>query len=588
MAVYPWDSSNPSTTATASGGVGAQQRAELASESKAYGDAVNNTNIAAQAKADAITEANKPGGVNETAATKNAELTAAKTATQTEINKKAAYDATVETKTAEAEAARADEKAANAAAADNAARIAELKEEAAKPGADTTAINAEIARQETEKAANEAKAAAAGDKADVAELEAGIASDYSAEQDAKIATAEANQKTAQDAADTANAAKEKSDDNIKELNSKLDDAVIEEDKVKAAVGEEYPSFKEKADKMDAAVEKEKTAAALAANEEATKDQFFDDNETVAKEGLGQYYDAAAADACKTPSCLDKLMADAKAKKAAAAKAAEIAQTKANIADLEAALADQTDPIAAAAIQEELDRQNAILNKAANGDPFANNVAAQLLGAATGTQDNNKSYLYWDAPNGGYGYTGRMEDILASHMEPKQKHAYMGEFPSGLTNLDWLVRTMDRPKIDIESVEQIRNNVKRHYPIKYNFGDLSLTFWDDVHNKTIKTIDSYFNNNVWMHPVYKSTGAMLLRDQTVIPEFHIYDLVPGTNAEVVKYSFYNAVLVSYDFDAHDTDDDGIHTIQVVFKVEAYKLTYGVMPRTLNNSNTPVWL
>lgn len=201
---------------------------------------------------------------------------------------------------------------------------------------------------------------------------------------------------------------------------------------------------------------------------------------------------------------------------------------------------------------------------------------------------DKSFLHWDAKNGGYGYESQLGEIIANHMEPKQKHAYMGEFPAGLTNLDWLVRTMDRPKIDIESVEQIRNNVKRYYPVKYSFGDLSLTFWDDIHNKTIKTIDDYFNNQVWQHDYYQNTGSLLLRDRTVIPEFHIYDLVPGTNAEPVKYTFYNAILVSYDFDAQDTDDEGIHTIQVVFKIESYKLTYGVMPRTLNIGNNPKWL
>lgn len=201
---------------------------------------------------------------------------------------------------------------------------------------------------------------------------------------------------------------------------------------------------------------------------------------------------------------------------------------------------------------------------------------------------DKSFLHWDAKNGGYGYESQLGEIIANYMEPKQKHAYMGEFPAGLTNLDWLVRTMDRPKIDIESVEQIRNNVKRYYPVKYSFGDLSLTFWDDIHNKTIKTIDDYFNNQVWQHDYYKNTGSILLRDRTVIPEFHIYDLVPGTNAEPVKYTFYNAVLASYDFDAQDTDDEGIHTIQVVFKIESYKLTYGAMPRTLNIGNNPKWL
>lgn len=200
----------------------------------------------------------------------------------------------------------------------------------------------------------------------------------------------------------------------------------------------------------------------------------------------------------------------------------------------------------------------------------------------------KGYVRWDAPQSGYGMTGRIDDIIAGHIQPKQKHAFMGEFPSGLTHLDWMIKTMDRPKIDVESIEQVRNNVKRNYPIKYNFGDLSITFWDDVYHKTITTIDAYFHGQVWQQPDPKQMGRMMLRDETVIPIFHIYDLVTDNQSQnVLKYTFYNATLASYDFDANDTDDEGTHVIQAVFKIEGYSISIGDSPPTLNPSNNPMW-
>lgn len=168
--------------------------------------------------------------------------------------------------------------------------------------------------------------------------------------------------------------------------------------------------------------------------------------------------------------------------------------------------------------------------------------------------------------------------------PKLKHWYKGEFPGKLSGIDWLIKTMDKPKIDIESVEQIRNNVKRHYPVRYNFGDLSLTFWDDVHHDTITTINEFFHGSVWEHGDKKGVGdkkgagTLLLRDSIVIPEFKVIEYsIENSHAgsatfEPITYTFHNAVLSSFDFDGSDDEgDETVPTVQVVFKIEGYSLS-----------------
>lgn len=201
--------------------------------------------------------------------------------------------------------------------------------------------------------------------------------------------------------------------------------------------------------------------------------------------------------------------------------------------------------------------------------------------------HNAAYLHWDAPPT-KNLTGKLEDIIAEHMQPKMKFAYMGEFPDKLQPLDWMVKSMDKPKVDIESVEQLRNNVKRNYPVKYNYGDLSLTFWDDMDHKTVTSLYEYFTQSVWDHAAVSLTGRFMLRDSIVIPKFNIYELTSNSDKHL-KYVFENAVLSSFDFDnSEDESDDGVYTIQAVFKIERFETIVNKSPRTLNPDNKPVWL
>lgn len=182
-------------------------------------------------------------------------------------------------------------------------------------------------------------------------------------------------------------------------------------------------------------------------------------------------------------------------------------------------------------------------------------------------------VWWDALGPGDGVMdGVHDDIIVDKVQPKLKHAYHGEFPDKLNRLDWLIKTMDRPKVDVESIEQMRNNVKRNYPVKYSFGDVSITFWDDVKHETVTSIESYFHKSVWTHKDISKTGCFQLRDSTVIPKFKIFDYVMESKVPLT-YTFYNAILSSFDFDGHDDTDDGVHTVQVVLKIEGFTVTKG---------------
>ena len=164
------------------------------------------------------------------------------------------------------------------------------------------------------------------------------------------------------------------------------------------------------------------------------------------------------------------------------------------------------------------------------------------------------YYTWDAP--AYAVPGVYEDIIAKDFTvyPKLKHWYQGDFPSQIAGINWLIKTMDRPKIDIESVEQMRNNVMRNYPVRYSFGDLSITFWDDIDHKTVTTLNNYFQKSVWSHMGEKQFyGELLLRDSIVIPQFKITEFSIESKPTVV-YTFYNSVLSSLDFDGEDDEGD----------------------------------
>ena len=179
-------------------------------------------------------------------------------------------------------------------------------------------------------------------------------------------------------------------------------------------------------------------------------------------------------------------------------------------------------------------------------------------------------LHFDAPPGGMEATSFGADIVVNELYPKFKHGFKGTFPEEFGNLGWTIKTMDKPKMDIESVEQIRNNVVRHYPVKYSLGDVSVTFWDDSKNRTVKTLYEYAYGRTLLHDSKETSLVFLMRDSMVIPSFSVEEYNVESEQNQI-YTFENAIVSSIEMDSfEDEADDGLCTLTVVFKFERFTI------------------
>ena len=575
-----WGETNTSTQVTT--GKAAEIKSELMAASPTYAEAVKKTQ---KAEGKLAAAKQKKNDAIKSDSYQNAKKKADESKKAYEENQQAQAEKENEISEAEREVEKANNEleAANEALNDKMDRIKELKEDGSEEALAAAKILEDDKTVEERLAAAE-KAKEAADN-DLKKKEDELEKLESVEDELE----ETMEKDGEEF-EKENEKIEEIDDEIEDAESELDEAIVEENETLDQLSEEYPeTIGKKSKEFQKVIDDDKQKAEKLAKEKAEKEQAikdseewdkqFDKNESEIEQygtdsdglSLADFYDEDAAFDCKTKACLDKLLDDAKAK-----------MESKRIIDLEDRLKNVSNPEEQAKIVERLKKAKEIpdVEKTLN-----EGIANSLFG---GKPTFVRGNLIWDSPKGDVDMAGRLDNLIADHMQPKYKHAYLGEFPGKLAKLDWMVKSMDRPKIDVEYVEQLRNNVKRFYPVKYNYGDISFTFWDNVEHKTIKTIHEYFTGNVWQHYDASGTGFMLLRDSTVIPSLIVWDLsIDGEDN--IKYIFENVSLSSFDFDANeDETDEGVHTIQAVFKFERYNIvtTKGIPPVLGNKSVT--WL
>ena len=526
-----------------------KSKTELAKSNTEYGDAVAKTDTAEKATAKAVEEAKVPQAAQDKAAANTAQ--AEKNLSDSKAREEAYDDAS--------DAAEVKKDAAIKEQAEQDRLIEDNNEKIADMGDDPNSAS--------EKAALEAQNKVAREKSEAAGLEAEKQATLEKDNDAFSDAEDKSQDALDDKIDDAEDAEEITQDKLDDANDKVEDAQEAEDdaredevEVRDDQAEKYPnSFGKDVDKMKA-------------EEEAEAQQAADDQAVI---------DKAVEEEKEKELEVERARVAEEARIAAEKRRLAIEKLKEEIESGEF----QGDAVNAK-IQELEDMQAIAKSIERDKNETLNNILAAQLAAKLSGKDHNAAYLYFDAPST-MGAEGTLENIIADKMQPIMKHAYIGEFPTKLQDLDWLVKSMDRPKVDIEYIEQIRNNVKRQYPIKYNFGDLSLTFLDDVHHKSIMTLQNYFSKDIWKHNSIKAGGTFLLRESVVIPEMIIWDLTVETDRHL-KYIYKNVSMVSYDFDAYDDyEDGGTHSIQAVFKIEGLEVVEGGSPRTLNLANDPIW-
>lgn len=526
-----------------------KSKAELASSNSEYGDAVAKTDAAEKATAKAAEEAKAPAKAQAEAAANTAE--AEKNLADSQA-REAAYDKASDEAEVKKDAAIKEKDEQDRLIEDNNEKIEAM-------GDDPNSASEKEALIAQNEAAQVKSDAADAEAKKQATLEKDNDTYADAEDDAQE-TLDDEVDDAEDAEKITQEAKDEADKKVKDAQEEEDDAREDELEVRDDQAEKYPNS------FGKDVENIKAEEAEEAQEAADDQAFIDEFEAEEKEAALEVERQRIAEEARIAAVKRKLAMDK--------------------LEQEIASGDFQGDEVNAKIQQLEEMQSIAKAIEKDKNETLNNILAAQLAAKMSGKDHNAAYLYFDAPNT-MGAEGTLENLISDKMQPIMKHAFIGQFEGNFKDLDWLVKNMDRPKVDIEYIEQIRNNVKRQYPVKYNYGDLSLTFLDDVHHKSILTLHNYFADSVWDHKSIKAGGTFLLRESVVIPEMVIWDLTVETDAHL-KYIYKNVSMVSFDFDAYDDyEDGGVHSIQAVFKIEGLEIVEGGAPRTLNLANDPIW-
>jgi len=189
----------------------------------------------------------------------------------------------------------------------------------------------------------------------------------------------------------------------------------------------------------------------------------------------------------------------------------------------------------------------------------------------------------------------IKDFLFKYEKPKLKYLYKVTCEKSKDNLTssvgCYIKSIDRPKIDIEFVEQVRNNVIRYYPVKYSFPEASMVYYDSGDSMVTDYILNYVGTKIVTidnqgigRGKFVGRQNMLNGGSTItvhqIP-VHLgndrasdgffnetYDVdIP----EETIYIYYNVQVTSIDSDQFDTDDDSGYLIYTLtFKYEYFEI------------------
>jgi hypothetical protein len=183
------------------------------------------------------------------------------------------------------------------------------------------------------------------------------------------------------------------------------------------------------------------------------------------------------------------------------------------------------------------------------------------------------------------------DFLFGNAKPKLKYLYKVQCEGGdnmLTSIGCYVKSIDKPKIDVEYTEQVRNNTIRYYPIKYSFSEVSMTYYDSgdslitnffysfIKTQIIDVADSGKGRGIFYGRQGMMSNGSIIRVRQI--PVHLGDTKASDNmlnksfdirfpAKDIEYVFYNVQITSIEGEQFDSDDDsGFLTYTVTFKYE----------------------
>ena len=142
-------------------------------------------------------------------------------------------------------------------------------------------------------------------------------------------------------------------------------------------------------------------------------------------------------------------------------------------------------------------------------------------------------------------------------EPKRKNRFFAEFPSELGIEVWKVRSFDRPKLDINSVEIPYMNEMQYVSGRYKWDPLTIEFLDPIGPSTSQQLME------WVRLHAESLTGRMGYAAGYKKNIILKELDP-TGIEVAKFFLEQCMITNIDFQEHDYTNDEITTISLTIQ------------------------
>lgn len=142
-------------------------------------------------------------------------------------------------------------------------------------------------------------------------------------------------------------------------------------------------------------------------------------------------------------------------------------------------------------------------------------------------------------------------------EPKRKNRFFAEFPSELGIEVWKVRSFNRPKLDINSVEIPYMNEMQYVAGRYKWEALTIEFLDPIGPSTSQQLME------WVRLHAESLTGRMGYAAGYKKNIILKELDP-TGIEVSKFFLEQCMITNIDFNDNDYSDDELTTISLTIQ------------------------
>jgi len=159
----------------------------------------------------------------------------------------------------------------------------------------------------------------------------------------------------------------------------------------------------------------------------------------------------------------------------------------------------------------------------------------------------------------FGATTNPENLLIGKFTPKQQHRFLLSFADGYSLPAFLIKSLDRPTLNIGKITHEYGNKKVHFAGKAEWQDINLVLLDPIDVSASAKIME------WVHLEHEAlTGvdgypAEYKKDLTI-------NVLGAYGETVEEWTLRGAFITSVDFSNSDSSSADFHTLSITLSID----------------------